>query len=127
VITNTTLSYTLSTQKTTSRVSKRPKNIVSYHETIDSGLESNATDSKDSNEYKLDPEEDIEDKSITADSESESESDDEEMTKPSATIRPSIVTRPSAATKPSSTRPSVATKPSATTKLSTDKEKRATN
>jgi hypothetical protein len=127
VITNTTLPYTLSTQKTTSRVSKRPKNIVSYRETIDSGLESNATDSKDSDEYKLDPEEDIEDKSITADSKSESESEDEEVTKPSATIRPSIVTRPSAATKPSSTRPSDATKPSATTKSSTDKEKRATN
>jgi hypothetical protein len=90
-------------------------------------LESNATDSKDSDEYKLDPEEDIEDKSITADSKSESESEDEEVTKPSATIRPSIVTRPSAATKPSSTRPSDATKPSATTKSSTDKEKRATN
>ena len=116
VITNTTLPYTLSTQKTTSRVSKRPKNIVSYRETIDSGLESNATDSEGSNEYKLDPEEVIEDESITADSKSESKSEDEEVTKPSATIRPSIVTRPSAATKPS-----------ATTKSSPDKEKRATN
>ena len=116
VITNTTLPYTLSTQKTMSRVSNRPKNIVSYRETIDSGLESNATDSEGSNEYKLDPEEVIEDESITADSKSESESEDEEVTKSSATIRPSIATRPSAATKPS-----------ATTKSSPDKEKRATN
>jgi hypothetical protein len=127
VITNTTLPYTLSTQKTMSRVSNRPKNIVSYCETIDSGLESNAIDSEGSNEYKLDPEEVIEDESITADSESESESEDEEVTKSSATIRPSIATRPSAATKPSSTRPSAATKPSATTKSSPDKEKRAMN
>ena len=119
----TTLPYTLSPQKSMIRASKRAKNTtVSYCDTIDS---------------------DIEDKSITADYESESESEDEEVvideedeeeTKPSIVTKSSAATRAFAGTKPSAvtnsstaTKPSAATKPSTTTKSSQDKEKRATN
>jgi hypothetical protein len=131
----TTLPYTLSPQKSTIGASKRAKNTtVSYCDTVNLGLESNAADSEDSDEYELDPEEDIEDESITADSESESELDDEEVideedeevTKPSIATKPSTATRTSLGTKPSTvTNSSTTTKPSAT--LSQDKEKRATN
>ena len=110
----TTLPYTLSSQKSMNRASKRAKNtIVSYCNTINS---------------------DIEDKSIIADYESESKSEDEEVvieeeeeeeeeTKPSIVTKSSAATRAFVGTKPfavtnssTATKPSNATKPSATTK-----------